>query len=143
MERELKRGSSWWGLQGQVRHCGGRSVGYLQTRRRRTSARSFQRRLVLEHIQDEADILCRDRVGVVSSVLVRRKALVTLPPPGDSTTASQRKGGTFSLFPSPSRRVKEVLARLAQGLLSGVKSFASVDTSSVSAVDDDDDDEST
>ena len=72
--------------------------------------------------------LMRGWVGVVNSVFVRCKAL---PPAGESPKKSSWRGGTFSLFPSPSMSDKEVLARFAHGLGSGVAEGRSMSSGAV------------
>lgn len=65
----------------------------------------------------------RERVGVGSSDDVRLRAgatLVDVDGEVSSFIISPRKGGTFSLFPSPPKPVNEILGRFGLGVASGV-----------------------
>jgi hypothetical protein len=59
---------------------------------------------------------CLTREGDPSDVVVRLRRLGD----GGDAIESVLNGGTFSLFPSPSRAVIEVRGRLGLGVLSGV-----------------------
>ena len=67
------------------------------------------------------NVPCREREGVISSVLVRLSEGLPLVDADESPLAiSPRKGGTFSLFPSPSKPVSDTLGRFGLGVWSGV-----------------------
>lgn len=69
------------------------------------------------------NVPCREREGVISSVLVRLsegEGLLLVDADESPLAISPRKGGTFSLFPSPSKPVSDTLGRFGLGVWSGV-----------------------